>query len=164
MPTLPLHALRYWFAIMLHGGKKSMALPLNNHHTRTREIYHGETISNWNTWDAHCKRGNLRRVSSVWQRRSCWIILSFAESGFSIESSSEGFVVVRDSSSHRGSANKSACVSCGPASGFGDVGRLLNWGTLIQDLKLNLDLGISTFTKWDVEETKRRPQWSDWTN
>lgn len=64
-------------------GRKSMALPLNNHHMKTREIYHGETISNWNTWDAWCKRGNLLCVSYVWQRRSWWIMLSFAESGFS---------------------------------------------------------------------------------
>lgn len=77
-------ALPIWSALLICHyvvrRRKSMALPLNNHHMRTREIYHGETISNWNTW---CKRDHILSVSWVWQRRSCWIILSSAESGFS---------------------------------------------------------------------------------
>lgn len=77
------------------GGRKSMALPLNNHHITTREIHHGETISNWNIWDARCKRGNLLGVSYGWQRRNCWIILSSAELGFSRELDLRVVVAVR---------------------------------------------------------------------
>lgn len=66
-------------------GRKSMGLPLNNHHKKTREIYHGETISNWNTQDAQCKQGNIFSASYGQQRRSWCIILSFADSGVTRE-------------------------------------------------------------------------------
>lgn len=85
-----------------------MGLPLNNHHKKTREIYHGETISNWNTQDAQCKQGNIFSASYGQQRRSWCIILSVADSGVTREPDGayccEGFL------STLSSTNKSECI------------------------------------------------------